>query len=257
MQIQRNIINVTHRSKKINSHKYKKAKIVEASLIFSCLIAAAIFVVRRGQDTNWDLLNYHYYQGYSLINGRFSNDLAAANLQSFFNPIANALAYLALKHLSFPFSAWSILLIQLISIPAIALLAKEIAKSLGYSRSSPSTIPAVLLSLLAPLWISELGTTFFSSWTLPLLLWGIYLLLTAHKKDLISRNRILIAGILFGLAVGLKLTNAPFALSAIFIFAILNYQNGWRTFTLNCTFFFTHLRHWFFNSWMVVLDPLE
>lgn len=151
-------------------------------MIFSCLIAAAIFVVRRGQDTNWDLLNYHYYQGYSLINGRFSNDLAAANLQSFFNPIANALAYLALKHLSFPFSAWSILLIQLISIPAIALLAKEIAKSLGYSRSSPSTIPAVLLSLLAPLWISELGTTFFSSWTLPLLLWGIYLLLTAHKK---------------------------------------------------------------------------
>jgi hypothetical protein len=83
------------------------------------VIFAFAFVYQRGQDINWDLQNYHYFVGYFLLHGRFIHDIAPTGLQSFINPTANILAYLPLAHLSFPASAWIILLVQLISLPIL------------------------------------------------------------------------------------------------------------------------------------------
>lgn len=215
----------------------KKNHLLELLLYFLCLSATAFFVYWRGQDRNWDLLNYHFYQGYSLLNGRFMEDIAAAKLQSFLNPTANVWAYLSLTHLPFPLSAWAILLIQLTSIPAIVLLAKEIASVLGYPRTFIPVIPAIALSLQAPLWWSELGTTFFSSWTAPFIIWGVYFLFSAYQTSGLSKIRIAIAGVLFGLAAGLKLTNAPFAVSGFLMIAALLYRSGWRASVLASFYF--------------------
>lgn len=214
-----------------------RARLLEVLFYVFCLFATALFVYWRGQDRNWDLLNYHFYQGYSMLNGRFMVDLAAANLQSFLNPIANVFAYLSLAHLPFPLSAWSILAIQLASIPAIVLLAKEISGGLGYPKYFVPAIPAIILSLLAPLWGSELGTTFFSSWTAPLILWGVYFLYSAYQVQGLSKSRIAIAGVLFGLAAGLKLTNAPFAISGFLMIAVLLYRSDWRVVVSGSAYF--------------------
>ena len=45
-------------------------------------LVACDFVVVRGEDLNWDLLNYHYYSGYALVNGRFADDVAPSGLQT-------------------------------------------------------------------------------------------------------------------------------------------------------------------------------
>lgn len=124
-------------------------------------IVAFIFVYDRGQDLNYDLLNYHYYTGYALLHGRYEQDIAAAGFQSFLHPATNVMAYISLRHLPFPFSAWSILLVQLASVPAVALIAWEVGKGLGYRQVSLAQVLAFLLCLLSPLWWSELGTTFF------------------------------------------------------------------------------------------------
>ncbi|MBV5330746.1 MAG: DUF2029 domain-containing protein [Chlorobium sp.] len=216
-----------------------RARLLEFFFYVFCLSATALFVYWRGQDRNWDLLNYHFYQGYSLLNGRFMVDLAAANLQSFFNPIVNVFAYLSLAHLPFPFSAWSILAIQLTSIPVIVLVAKEIGGGLGYTKSFRPAIPAIALSLLSPLWGSELGTTFFSSWTAPLILWGVYFLLQCLQGQGFSKSRIVIAGVLFGLAAGLKLTNAPFAISGLLMITVLLYRSDWRGVVSGSAYFLT------------------
>ena len=141
-----------------------------------CFLAAMIFVYMRGQDVNYDLLNYHYYAGYSLLHGRYEYDIAPARMQSFFNPMANVIAYLSLKNLPFPFSGWLILVMQLLSVPALILISRETGKGLGYAKTSFSELLALVLCLISPLWWSELGTTFFSSWTAPLILWSVYLL---------------------------------------------------------------------------------
>jgi len=222
---------------KIKTIKPKNQWLLEMFFYTACLLFTALFVLSRGQDRNFDLLNYHFYQGYSLLNARYSVDIGAANLQSFLNPSVNLLAYLSLTHLPFPFSAWSILLIQITSIPAVVLLAKEVGCQLGYSRSFPPAIPAIILCLLSPAWASELGTTFFSSWTAPLVLWGVYLPFCSLKVSLGSGLRIGVAGILFGLATGLKLTNAPFAVAGFLMVVVLEYKNGWKNTILIGTYF--------------------
>jgi hypothetical protein len=215
----------------------KKNQIFEYIFYILGLLITSFFVYLHGQDRNWDLLNYHYYQGYSLLNGRYKEDIAAAGIQSFLNPAANVLAYLSLTHLPFPLSGWVIMLIQFSSIPAIVFLAKEIGSALGYPRTFLPVMPAIALSLLAPLWWSELGTTFFSSWTAPLIIWGVYFIFSAYEVPSLSKKRIAIAGVMFGLAVGLKLTNALFAVSGLLMMAALLYQSSWRIALIQSTYF--------------------
>ncbi len=240
-----------------------RENLYEVLLYIFCLLIFAEFVYSRGQDRNWDLLNYHFFQGYSLLNDRFSMDLAPAGLQSFFNPLVNAFAYLSLKYLPFPLSAWSILAIQLTSLPAIILLAKKISFSLSYPKTFTPAIPAIILSLLSPIWGSELGTTFFSSWTAPLILWGVYLLYSAYQEYSLSKFRVFLAGTLFGLAAGLKLTNMPFAVSGFLMCIVLHNEKTWRVVVSDCASFlmacvagFAVTAWWNWHLWKTWESPL-
>ena len=216
-------------------HKMKK---LELSFYFICLLVPAYFVYHRGQDVSFDLLNYHFYMGYFLLNGRFMDDMAAAGWRhSFFNPAADVVTYLSLTHLPFPLSAWAFLLIQLMCIPPIVLLAKGIASELGYQRAFIPAIPAIVLSLLAPLWWSELGTCFIESWTAPLIIYGVYFLFSAYKESALSMTRTAMAGALFGLAVGLKMTNGLFAVSGFLMLAALLYRSEFRV-SVSAGFYF-------------------
>lgn len=191
-------------------------------------VLAFVFVFQRGQDQNWDLLNYHYYTGHALISGRYAVDVAAAGLQSFLHPATNVMAYLALRYLPFPFSAWSILLVQLASLPLLWMIGNLLKTELGYQKASFCQLLALLLCLVAPLWWSELGTSFFSSWITPLILLGLYALLRGLRDGPRSRF-ILLAGICLGLATGLKLTNAPFALGALAALVLALRRDGLPT----------------------------
>jgi hypothetical protein len=101
------------------------------STVFAAVISliAFVFVYNRGQDSNWDLFNYHFYTGYALLNGRFSIDVAAAGLQTFLNPLMNTISYSACSYLRFPFSSWSITILQLLSVPATVVILREVCKS--------------------------------------------------------------------------------------------------------------------------------
>jgi hypothetical protein len=53
----------------------KKNKLISIVSTVAISLIAFVFVYNRGQDSNWDLLNYHFYNGYALLNGRFSIDV--------------------------------------------------------------------------------------------------------------------------------------------------------------------------------------
>jgi len=191
-------------------------------------IGAMVFVYRRGQDLNWDLLNYHFYAGFFLVHGRLGEDLAAAGLQTFFHPAVNLLAYLPLNFLEFPYSAWAILFIQMLSIPPFLLVCRKIARDLGYQAVGFTELAVIALGLMAPLWWSELGTTFFSSTTAPLVLWAIYFGIKGAEKNVSTGKLLFVCGGLLGLATGLKLTNAPFAVAFLIALFIVRVSNGIR-----------------------------
>src|SRR5688500_8071941 len=46
-----------------------------------------------GQDTNWDLRNYHLYNAYAFLNDRQAMDLAPAGQQTWLNPLLDIFWY--------------------------------------------------------------------------------------------------------------------------------------------------------------------
>lgn len=57
------------------------------------VVLAALLSVYKGQDTNWDLLNYHRYVAHAYFHDRLALDLAPAGMQSYFNPTLDIPVY--------------------------------------------------------------------------------------------------------------------------------------------------------------------
>lgn len=190
-----------------------------ASVLFvlAVCVATLIWVALQGEDTNWDRRHYHFYTGYALVEGRFNRDVGVADLQTYLNPYVNAVTYLATAKLPFPIGAWLIAALQLVSVPLLLAISLRV---LGPSLGSVDYLLAILATsfgLLSPSWLSELGTSFFSSTTAPLILASVLLCLRYLQTQSRHSGRLLIlfvAGFLLGLAVGLKLTNAPYPIAA-------------------------------------------
>jgi hypothetical protein len=117
--------------------------------------------------------------------------------------------------LPFPAGPIFIMLIQSTVIPALFLLSRQIGEGLGIRKTSSTHLLAAGLGLLSPIWLSEIGTSFFESWTAPLILWSLYFLLRSSTPGKSYSSAVMLAGIGLGLATGIKLTNAPFAVAAV------------------------------------------
>ena len=202
----------------------KLARRIPWLLTSAVSLLALGFVYRRGVDINWDMRNYHYFFGYSLIHWRFDTDIAPAGISSFYNPIPLAIFYLVLSSLKFPAYAWIIAAVQLSSLPVLVLICREIDRELGHEAPTTAGCLALGLCLAAPLWWSELGTTFYASTTAPLVLLGVLFGLRGVRMASNAQPAGLhfaLAGGAMGLAGGLKLTNGPFAVSLMLALAIV------------------------------------
>lgn len=59
------------------------------------LVLACCISLGQGQDRNWDLLNYHLYDAFSFLDGRFARDLYPVGGQTYLNPLLDVPSYLA------------------------------------------------------------------------------------------------------------------------------------------------------------------
>ena len=67
----------------------------DASLLVVCVFFAGTASKLMGQDANWDLQNYHFYIPWAWLTGRlYAWDIAAAQLQSYHNPLPDIPFYL-------------------------------------------------------------------------------------------------------------------------------------------------------------------
>ena len=186
-----------------------------------CVAVAGAASLLIGKDVNWDLRNYHYYNAFAFLNGRFGWDLAPAQIQTYFNPLGD-----------FPFYA----LVNVMPGP----------RSVAFAMALPTAIAAFfLLRMLPPLFagstvdrllcifcaaaigltaatgLSEVGSTMNEWLSAAFLMPGLYFMLRSVAGQDVGRDAT-VAGLLAGFATGLKLPNAVFALgmaAAIFVAA--------------------------------------
>jgi hypothetical protein len=228
-----------------------RAWMLWACVALACL-CATLLVLARGVDLNYDLLAYHYFSGYSFLHGRLPLDVAPTDIQSYFNPLPNVLTYIAYSRLTHPYGSLLLLAVQLLSLPLLALIILELAGT----RDRTTIYEAVLafaLCVASPLWLSELGTSFYSSTTAPFVLAGVWALLrsAAGPHDRRRLACIAIAGTSMGIACALKLTNVPFAIAACA--SLMSSRADWRlewiarsglAFVLGATLGFACLSWW-------------
>jgi len=168
-----------------------------------CVIVSALL----GQDENWDAINYHYYNAYAFLNGRMGFDIAPANMQTWFNPALDIPVLWMTLHLPGPLVSAVLAAIGGVNVALVYWLARAIqVRPQGEGARFNAALVAMgsgLLAFWAPMFISELGTTFLDDAGSLL---AIAALLLVVRSDF-SVKGFALAGLCLGLALSVKLTN--------------------------------------------------
>lgn len=179
------------------------------------LIVLCVVAWQDGPDANWDLRNYHLYNGFAILNGRFGRDLAPAQMQTFHPPGLDVVYFWLRERLN----ERPALLNSILTLPhAIAtFLAFLIARRILPWRMPMRTVVvllAVVLGASGAAGLPTLATTMSEMIPASLVLGGLLLLLDVVESRAPSIWRVLGAATLLGAAVGVKLTAASYCISA-------------------------------------------
>lgn len=176
----------------------------------------AVLALWMGQDANWDLKNYHWYNGYALLNGRFGFDMLPSQTPYFYNPAFDALFYAVASQV--PSWIASVLLSLLQALNALLLfkftkrlLRPDLAGRDWYAAG------AAALAVLGGGTLAELGTVFYDN----VVSLGVFTSLYLAQRALVKRSRpdgestinwasLVVAGIPVGIGTGFKLPTAIF-----------------------------------------------
>lgn len=186
--------------------------------------------IHLGQDNNWDLRNYHYYNPFAFLTGRLDFDFAPAQLQSYLNPLLDLPFYLGITYLPPKLLGFLMGGIHGLNIGLVFATAFLLFRTLSPNLRLGLSIVCAALGSYAPIFIGELGASQNDTLISLFALTALYLFLKAlADHDSLSapeaRNRIIIASLIFGMGVGLKLTLLIYAVGIAAAFLIV--ETSW------------------------------
>jgi len=180
-------------------------------------IVFGIWSLLLGPDNNWDLRNYHLYNAFAFLHDKLGTDFAPAGFQSYFNPLLDIPYYLAINHLPPRLLGFLMGVIHGLNFVLVLAIGRKLLFWLPDADRQRTPILLALAGCLTANFLSELGSTMGDNATALFCLASI--LVTLHAiDDLPIRSAhamwaLATAGVLAGMAAGLKLTNAPYALA--------------------------------------------
>ena len=194
-------------------------------------VAAGVFIlwmISLGQDINWDLLNYHYYNPYALLRNRIGWDLAPAMQQSFHNPLLDLPIFLLIKNIP---PLWVGLILtgfQLLNLWLIWQLSRTVLRAAHLKYADWAALILAILGFAGAGNIGELGGTMGDNIISLAILSILLILIRTPEKPNWADNRLKIFGLSFltGLSVSLKMTAAIFV-PGILILLILQNRRHW------------------------------
>lgn len=183
--------------------------------VLACLAVGAAASVWQGQDGNWDLLNYHLYNVFWLLEGRKHFDFVANGLHNFLSPLPDIPFYLlATKWLpTFPRTVTAIQGLYFGALIYVVLKINErvLPRAGGFTFAQAAIATAIGTTGAATL--PEAGTTYNDIQVALLVLSGVLILLPllAENAHVRVTARSTLAGVLCGAAAGVKLTALLYA----------------------------------------------
>jgi hypothetical protein len=192
--------------------RWRKATI--ALLVASPLIYGGVSQL-LGQDVNWDLRNYHYFDPYWLLVNHM-RDIMPAQLQTYYSPFLDIPFYLSVNHLSPRWIAFLIAVVQGTAFPILYLIGRQ------FTTRRLLSLTLAALGMCTSGALAELGTILGDTLIAPLLLGAILLgIQSVASGPRLGRppshplRRVFCAGGLAGVATGLKPSGLPIAAGVI------------------------------------------
>jgi hypothetical protein len=194
--------------------------------IFAIVALVAVQASRVGSDANWDLRNYHLYNAHALISGRFWTDIAAAQMQMFLSPGLD----IAMGAIRDRLNATPMLCDIVLSIPhgvaaALAFLLTLRVIPTELPGRAPLAMATALFSAAGAAGYPTLATSMSEMLPACCVLAGL-LLLTG--QTMAPRASAVLAGAMFGIAAGLKLTAAPYCVAATVALLVVSCRGASR-----------------------------
>jgi hypothetical protein len=195
----------------LNSARFLRRARILIPILFGCVS------VCLGQDTNWDLFNYHLYNAFALLNGKLHVDLAPAGFQSFFNPLLDVPYYFAQLYLPAPLIGFAIGWVHGLSFVLLLAIAQQTLPTLPDRDRFRIPLLIAFTGCLTANYLSALGNTMGDNTTALLTLASLFLILKCWDElcsvSGFGIGMAVAAGILAGLSTGLKLTNSVYAVA--------------------------------------------
>ena len=204
----------------------------EYAFLGLALLFWAGFVILVGKDTSWDFRNYHWYAPYALLNHRMAMDVAVAHQASYYNPYLDIPFYLLATHTR----AWIALGVLGAVQGANVIPLYLMARSALQVHAEPADIKIMagalaLLGMVGALTLTEFGTTYYDNVMSVLVLSGLAILVL--NRDTLARGALgktaaisAAAGLMTGMAMGLKLPEMPFCVG--FAAALIALGGNWK-----------------------------
>lgn len=188
---------------------------LDVVMLLGCVVAFSWLALTEGRDIPWDYYNYHAYSVLLLSHDRLAHDFLAAGLQGYFNPIGFIPLALT-QHWHFDSMYTAVTLASLHSLNAffLYLICRDLA------TGKPGTWKFAigmgwLLGATTPVFLSHVGSTGVD----PI---GSVLVMAASWLAVFHRQprHLLLAGLIAGIAIAIKLSNVGFALAIAVVIAL-------------------------------------
>ena len=231
-----------------------------------------VLSVMLGQDANWDLRNYHYYNPYSFINNRMDFDVLPSQVANFYNPLLYVPFYYAVNLFSPKGVGFLLGWIQGFNFPLLLAITRRMipSKDSGLDSSwkhGGACFGISLIGMLGAANISELGTMFSDNLLSLLILSSLLIILSAMRQLLCCGWRMKLAivigaGFPAGAAIGFKQPVAIYAIGLCAAFFVLKTPFMHRFFL---SFFYgigvlsgiaASGGYWLYEMWIRFKNPL-
>lgn len=193
-----------------------------------------------GMDANWDLRNYHWYNGYALLTGRFGQDLLPAQMPTFYNPLLDLPFYLLASHLPARVAGFLWGTVQGVNLSLLFLVASSCLRNGPVLQRTLAAMALAMMGGLGGGTLGLIGTTFHDNvvslgilGALAVTARGLPGILDGRAPQAVAR--VAAAGLLAGAAMGLKNPMVIYAVGLCLAFLALP-ARPWRRLWL--AFFF-------------------
>lgn len=211
----------------------KRADWIEASLL-TLLVWLGLLAVSAsagGIGLSWDALNHHIYLGWSAQAHRLDQDALAAGYQSLQFPYLYWPAYQLAIHGAGPVQAAAVLAaLHALATPAVWMIARMLIPGAGGEVVVLRAL-SVLLAFLCSVILALSDNTANDLLAAIPLIWAIALAMKALEPQATPstrRRRVLLSGLLAGLATTFKFSNGPLALLLPLFWSMGEGSPRWR-----------------------------